>query len=277
MTALLPFLLLSVLVLCATVAFAPPRLRSRLRWALRLTVLLCWGAVGLSLWQSVSRTAVALVSPGPARRPDMIESALWQAATLLVSLGGPAALVTALALWGLRTTRPGADDQGPARTRPKNLKIEPLRPAPAKDLEEVARLFEEYARALDLDPAAPDFAAETAELPGPYGPPQGKLLVARVGGQVAGCVALRAYAQAQGCAEVRRLFVRPQFRHGGVGRALAEAGQLAASGLGYSRARVEALPAMREALQLFRGLGFQEVPAQTEAPTSSTWLEKPLV
>lgn len=276
MTALLPFLLLLVLVLCGAVAFAPLRLRNRLRWTLRLAVLLCWGAVGLSLWQSASRTAVTLVSPGPARRPEMIESALGQAATLLVSLGGPAALVTALALWALRTTRPGADDAGPARTRPKNLKIEPLKAPPAKDFDEVARLFEEYARALDLDPTAQGFAAEAAALPGPYGPPQGRLLVARISGQVAGCIAVQASPSGAGCAELRRLFVRPQFRHAGVGRTLAEAGLLAASGLGYSRASLETLPAMREALQLFRALGFQEVPAPKGAPGAGTWLEKPL-
>jgi carbonic anhydrase len=276
-TALLPLLLLSVLVLCGAVAFAPLRLRNRLRWTLRLAVLLCWGAVGLSLWQSASRTAVTLVSPGPARRPDMIDSALGQAATLLVSLGGPAALVTALALWALRTTRPGADDKGPARARPKGLKIEPLKAPPAKDLDEVVKLFEEYARALDLDPKAPEVAAESAALPGPYGPPQGKLLLARVGGQVAGCIAVQVSPAGAGSAELRRLFVRPQFRHAGVGRTLAEAGLLAASGLGYSRARVETLPAMREGLQLFRALGFQEVPAQKDAAAGATWLEKPLV
>ena len=76
MTALLPLLLLSVLVLCGAVAFAPLHLRNRLRWTLRILVLLCWGAVGLSIWQSASRTAVTLVSPSPARRPEMIDSAI---------------------------------------------------------------------------------------------------------------------------------------------------------------------------------------------------------
>ncbi len=277
MTALLPFLLLSVLVLCGAVAFAPLRLRNRLRWTLRLAVLLCWGAVGFSLWESASRTAVTLVSPGPARRPEMIDSALGQATTLLFSLGGPAALVTALALWALRTTRPGADDRAPARARPKSLKIEPPKAPPAKDLDEVAKLFEEYARALDLDANAPEHAATAAALPGPYGPPQGRLLVARISGQVAGCIAVQASASSTGCAELRRLFVRPQFRHAGVGRSLAEAGLLAASGLGYSRARLETLPAMREALQLFRALGFQEVPAQKDTAAGATWLEKALL
>ena len=87
-----------MLVLCGAVAFAPLHLRNRLRWTLRLLVLLCWGAVGLSIWQSASRTAVTLVSPSPARRPEMVDSAIGQATMLLFSLGGPAALVTVLAL-----------------------------------------------------------------------------------------------------------------------------------------------------------------------------------
>jgi putative acetyltransferase len=270
-TALLPFLLLSVLALCGATAFGPRPYLGRLRWLLRLAVLLCWVVVGAALWQSAARTAVALVSPGAARRIEIVESAGWQALTLLFSLGGPPALVTALALWTLHGTRPGRRKQEPEKQRQKNLKLAELK---AGEAPEVARLLEEYALAIDLDPTEPALAAEREGLPGPFAPPQGRLLVARVSGQLAGCLALK--AAEPGCAELKLLFVRAPFRHAGVARALAEAGLAAAAALGYGKVRGEVRSPMREALQLLRDLGFQEVPVQGGLRPGATWMERKL-
>ena len=274
MTALFALLLLAALVLSATLAFAPERLRGRLRWAVRGAVLLCWAAFGVSVWQSLSRTAVALVAPGSARRPDVVDGALGQLAGLSLSLGGPALLATALALWALRATRPGADQPRPAPRRLKGLKIVTV-PAGTKDVDEVRKLFAEYARALDIDVYTAGFGDECKNLPGDYAPPRGRLFLARIGGQAAGCVALR--AQEGGAAELKRLFVRPAFRHTGLGRRLAEEALEGARALGYARVRLDTLPSMREAIALYRVLGFQEISPYQELPgPGALFLERSL-
>ena len=287
MTALFALLLLAALLLSATLAFAPERLRRRLRVSLRLAVLLCWITFGVSVWQSLARTAVALVAPGSARRPDVVDGALGQLFGLLLSLGGPVLLTTALALWVLSVTRTGQASPSTALLRQGRGQPSPARPPlrlrglkislaeGAKEVDEVRRLFEEYARALDLDPGAEGLTGESAGLPGDYAPPRGRLLLARVGSQAAGCVALQ--AQQGGAAELRRLFVRPAFRHAGLGRRLVEEALEGARALGYARVRLDTRPVMREAIALYRALGFQEVPPyRKDSAPGALFLEKPL-
>ena len=87
-------------------------------------------------------------------------------------------------------------------------------------LDETRTLMREYAATLDVSLEIPDFEVELAGLPGRYAPPRGRLLVARSGGRPAGCVALRPLGREIG--EVKRLYVREEFRGRGLGRALSE-------------------------------------------------------
>ena len=118
-------------------------------------------------------------------------------------------------------------------------------------------LFVEYARSLSYHICFDTFEQELAQLPGFYGPPNGRLMLVVVEGQPAGCVALREKNQNTG--EIKRLYVRPAFRGQGLGRSLAERVIADARQIGYTRLCLDTLPSMTEARALYLALGFQPV------------------
>ena len=126
-----------------------------------------------------------------------------------------------------------------------------------ENLKLIKTLFEEYANSLDFDLDFQDFDKELAEFPGDYAPPKGCLLLAKDEGKIAGCVALRELSE--GVCEMKRLYVKPQFRGLGIGKNLAEAVIQEARKIGYTRMRLDTAPSMQAARALYMSLGFKEI------------------
>ena len=126
-----------------------------------------------------------------------------------------------------------------------------------KDLNEVKKLFGDYASALGISLDFQGFDQKLANFPGDYSLPDGSLLMALWEGEVAGCVALRKFAN--GICEMKRLYTKPQFRSLGIGRALCEAIIVRARRIGYERMRLDTLPSMETARELYASLGFTEI------------------
>jgi putative acetyltransferase len=133
--------------------------------------------------------------------------------------------------------------------------VQVLRAQTSSQIALARSLFQEYAATLGLDLCFQGFEQELARLPGQYAPPDGALLLAYVGAEATGCVGLRRFEA--GVGEMKRLFVRSEFRGRGIGRALATGAVDAARQAGYNRVRLDTLASMVEAVTLYRSLGFQ--------------------
>jgi ribosomal protein S18 acetylase RimI-like enzyme len=147
--------------------------------------------------------------------------------------------------------------------------------ADSERIAHVRELYLEYEKSLGISLCFQNFEAELASLPGDYAPPAGRLWLALASERLAGCVALRPIS-AEIC-EMKRLYVRPGFRGLKIGRQLAEMCIAAGRDIGYRRLRLDTLPSMREAIALYRSLGFGDTSPYRHNPVAGTiYMELPL-
>ena len=132
-------------------------------------------------------------------------------------------------------------------------------------IEQARALFLEYAQSLGFSLCFQSFDQELAELPGDYAPPDGRLLLALCEGRAVGCVALHKIGD--GVCEMKRLYLRPEARGSGAGRALAERIIAEARAIGYRTMRLDTVAGtMDAAIALYRRLGFREIAPYRENP-----------
>ncbi len=153
-------------------------------------------------------------------------------------------------------------------TSSANSDVKSLSFAQAESPAQLARareLFLEYAKSLGFSLCFQNFDKELADLPGDYAPPDGRLLLAEFEGQMAGCVAL--HKLDEGICEMKRLYLRSEFRGKGLGRAIADRIIAEARTIGYQRMRLDTVePVMKDAVEMYRRLGFREIAPYCENP-----------
>ena len=134
------------------------------------------------------------------------------------------------------------------------------------DMARVRELFEEYQEWLGVDLCFQEFGAELAALPGIYAPPEGRLFLVfdRDDDRLVGCVALRPRDGER--AEMKRLYVRSEWRRRGLGRYLTEICLTEARRAGYRELCLDTLAQLQAARALYRDMGFRKIDAYYDNP-----------
>ena len=143
-------------------------------------------------------------------------------------------------------------------------------------IEEARKLFREYEKALDLNLCFQNFDEEVLNLPGKYSAPEGRLFLAFSDEKIAGCIALRKLEDE--ICEMKRLFVKEEFRGQKIGVLLIEKIIEEARKTGYKKMRLDTHPPkMGKAVKLYEAYGFREIPPYYDNPFGDTlFMEKTL-
>ena len=137
--------------------------------------------------------------------------------------------------------------------------------------DKIGPLFREYTDMLvENDPKfacylkLQEYDEELRHLEGKYGPPRSALILAAEDGEAAGCIAMKEMDSTR--CELKRLYVRPDFRGRGLGRTLTDMIIARAREAGYEEILLDTLPFLQSAQRIYRAAGFREIEKYNDSP-----------
>lgn len=133
-----------------------------------------------------------------------------------------------------------------------------------QDYKDAKDLFLEYANSLNFELCFQDFEKEIFDLPAQYSEPTGCIILCYENEKPIGCVGLRQFAE--GICEMKRLYLINEARGKGIGRVLAEEIVEKAKELGYQKMQLDTIETMKEAISLYKSMGFKKIPAYRYNP-----------
>ncbi len=144
------------------------------------------------------------------------------------------------------------------------------------EYEAAKSLFEEYAGWLNIDLCFQHFSEELEQISTIYAPPSGGIILVKTGETFIGCAGIR---RIDGLvAELKRMYVKPQFQQQGIGKTLLQETLALATSLQYKKVRLDTLSRLEPAIKLYRQNGFYDIPAYYHNPEKSVvYLEKQLI
>ena len=101
-----------------------------------------------------------------------------------------------------------------------------------------------------------------------YGLPEGRLYLLRRDGRSAGCIALRKLDDER--CEMKRLYVRPEYRGEKLGEMLVRKIIDDARAIGYKHMMLDTLPFLQSAISVYKKLGFYETDCYNDSPMDTT-------
>ena len=141
--------------------------------------------------------------------------------------------------------------------------------------EEIKELFKEYTEMLvENDPnfakylEIQNYDSELEHLSDKYGLPDNRLYIVKVEDQAAGCIALRKIDD-ENC-EMKRLYVKPEFRGHNIANKLVEMIIYDAKTIGYKSMLLDTLPFLERAINLYRKFGFYEIESYNNSPMDTS-------
>jgi len=137
--------------------------------------------------------------------------------------------------------------------------------SPGAELRAIIDMFHEYSIELNEDINFQDFGKELSNPLEKYGPPNAALIIALHDGSFAGCVALRTLTSGKTC-EMKRLYVRPDYRSHSIGVTLCEAIINKAKQMKFETMVLDTLEKLKSAVSLYKRLGFVETSPYNSSP-----------
>ncbi len=144
-----------------------------------------------------------------------------------------------------------------------------------KHTQEINTLFSEYTNMLiENDRSFQNYLdiqhydEEINHLEEKYGMPSGRLYLAYCNGEAAGCIGLKNIDE-KNC-EMKRLYVRSQFRNVNIGKLLVQRIIIDAKEIGYSYMLLDTLPFLKGAIHLYEKFGFYTIDCYNNSPMSTS-------